>query len=68
MKIGKTRDLLKVIGDTKGTLLARMDTKDRNIKGITKAERLRSSGKNTQNNYTKNVLMTWITTMVGSLT
>ena len=63
--MGKTRDLLNVIGDTKGTLLAKMDTiKDRNIKGITKAERLRSSGKNTQKNYTKKVLMTWITTMV----
>ena len=67
--MGKTRDLFKKIGDTKGTLLAKMDTiKDRNIKDITESERLRSSGKNTQNNYTKNVLMTWITTMVGSLT
>ena len=46
-----------------------MDTiKDRHIKEITEAERLRSSGKNTQKNYTKKVLMTWITTMVWSLT
>ena len=46
-----------------------MDTiKDRNIKDITESERLRSSGKNTQKNYTKKVLMTWITTMVWSLT
>ena len=67
--MGKTRDLFKKIGDTKGTLLAKMDTiKDRNIKDITESERLRSSGKNTQNNYTKKLLMTWITTMVWSLT
>ena len=66
--MAKSRDLFKKVRGTKGTPLARMDTKDRNIKDITKAERLRSSGKNTQNNYTKNVLMTWITTMVGSLT
>ena len=67
--MGKTRDLFKKIGDTKGTLLAKMDTiKDRNIKDITESERLRSSGKNTQKNYTKKVLMTWITTVVWSLT
>ena len=66
--MGKTRDLFKKIGDTKGTLLAKMDTiKDRNIKDITESETLRSSGKNTQN-YSKKVLMTWITTMVWSLT
>ena len=65
----KTRDLLKKIGDTKGTLLAKIGTiKDRNIKDITEAERLRSSGKNRQKNYTKKMLMTWITTMVWSLT
>ena len=63
-KMGKTRDLFKKTGDTNGTLLAKMD---RNIKNITEAERLRSSGKNTQKNYTKKVLMTWITTMVWSL-
>ena len=48
--MGKTRDLFKKTGDTNGTLLAKMD---RNIKNITEAERLRSSGKNTQKNYTK---------------
>ena len=67
--MGKTRDLFKETEDTKGTLLVKMDTiKDRHIKEITEAERLRSSGKNTQKNYTKKVLMTWITTMVWSLT
>ena len=67
--MGKTRDLLKVIGDTKKTLPVKMDIiKDRNIKDITESEVLSSSGKNTQKDYTKKVLMTWITTMVWSLT
>ena len=60
--MGKTRDLLKVIEDTKKTLPVKMDIiKDRNIKDITESEGLRSSGKNTQKDYTKKVLMTWIT-------
>ena len=67
--MGKTRDLFKETEDTKGTLLVKMDTiKDRHIKEITEAERLRSSGKNTQKNYTKKVLITWITKVVWSLT
>ena len=41
--------------------------KDRNGKELTEAKRLRG-GKNTQKNYTKKVLMTWITTMVWVLT
>ena len=66
--MGKTRDLFKKIGDIKRTFPVKMDKiKDRKIKDITEAERLRSSGKNTQKNYTKKVLMTWITTMVWSL-
>ena len=45
-----------------------MDTiKDRNIKDITESERLRSSGKNTQN-YTKKVLMTWMWSHNGVIT
>ena len=37
--MGKTRDLFKKIGDTKGTLLAKMDTiKDRNGMDLTEAE------------------------------
>ena len=42
--------------------------KDRNGKDLTEQTRLRRGGKNTQKNYTKNVLMTWITTMVWSFT
>jgi len=40
---------------------------DRNYKDLTEAERLRRTGKNTQN-YTKKVLMTRITTVVCMLT
>ena len=55
---GKTRDLFKKVGDTKGTFHAKLGTiKDRN----------KGKGKNKQKNYTKKVLMTQITTMVWSL-
>ena len=38
-RMGKTRDLFKKIGDTKGTFHAKMDTiKDRNDKDLTEAE------------------------------
>ena len=38
-RMGKTRDLFKKIGDTKGTFLAKMSTiKDRNGMGLTEAE------------------------------
>jgi len=40
--MGKTRDLLKKIGDTKGTLHAKMGTmKDRNGKELTEAEAIK---------------------------
>ena len=65
----KTRDLIKKIGDIKGTFHARMGMiKDRSDKDLTEAERLKIGGKNTQKNYTKKVLMTQITMMVWSLT
>ena len=36
--MGKTRDLIKKIGDTKGTFLAKMGTiKDRNDKDLTES-------------------------------
>ena len=61
----KTRDLLKKIGDTKGTFHAKMGSiKDRNFMGLTKQKILRRGGKNTQKNYTKKILMTQITMMV----
>ena len=41
-RMGKTRDLLKKIRDTKGTFHAKMDTiKDRNGIDITKAEEIK---------------------------
>ena len=67
--MGRTRDLFKKTGAIKGTLHAKTGTiKDRNGKNLTEAEELRRGGMNTQKNFTKKVLMTWITTMVWSLT
>ena len=64
-RMGNTRDLFKIIRDTKGTFHAKMSTiKDRNSMDLTEAERLRRCGKNTQKNYTKKIFMTQITKMV----
>ena len=64
-RLGKTRDLIKKIGDIKGIFHAKMDTiKDRNSKNLTKQKRLRTGGKNTQKNFTDKVLLTQITRMV----
>ena len=61
---GKTRDLFKKIGDTKGTFHSKMGSiKDRNGMDLTEAEDikkrwqeiLRRGGKNTQNNCTKKI-------------
>ena len=63
--MGKTRDLLKKIRDTKGTFHVMMGTiKDRNSMDLTEAENIRRGGKNTQKNCTKNIFMTQIITMV----
>ena len=67
--MGKISDLFKKIGDIKGTFHARMGTiKKKNSKDLKKQKRLRRGGKNTQQNCTKKVLMTQMTTMVWSLT
>ena len=56
--MGKTRDLFKKIGDTKGTFHAKMGSiKDRNGMDLTEEQ-------NTQKNYTKKIFMTKITIMV----
>ena len=53
-RMGKTRDLLKKIRDTKGTFHAKIGTiKDRNGMDLTEAEDIGRGGKNTQNNCTK---------------
>ena len=62
-RMGKTRDLLKKIRDTKGTFHAKMGSiKDRNGMYQTEQKILRS-GKNTQN-CTKKIFTTQIITMV----
>ena len=64
-RTGKTRDHLKKIRNNKGTFHAKMGTiKDRNGMDLTEAETLTSSDKNTEENYTKKILMTQIATMV----
>ena len=56
--MGKTRDLFKEIGDTKGTFHAKMGTR-KNRHGMDLTEQiLRRSGKNTERNYTKKIFMT----------
>ena len=56
--MGKTRDLFKKIRDIKGTFHAKMGSvKDRNGMDLTEAEDIKKSGKNTQKNCTKNILM-----------
>ena len=72
-RMRKTRDLFKKVRDTKGTFHAKMGKiTNGNVKALTedtkKQEILRRSGKNTQKNCTKKVLMTQRTTAVWSLT
>ena len=63
--MGKTRDLLKKMIDTKGTFHAKMGSiKDRNGMDLTEAEILRRDGNNTEKNCTKKIFMTQITVMV----
>ena len=63
-RMGKTRNLLKKIRDTKGTFHAKMGTiKDRRSMDLTEAKRLRRGGKKTQN-YTKKIFTTQIIIMV----
>ena len=63
--MGKTRDLLKKIRDTKGIFHAKVDTiKDRNGMDLTKQKILKRGDKNTQKNDTKKILMIQLTMMV----
>ena len=64
-RMGKTRDLLKKIRDTKGIFHAKVDTiKDRNGMDLTKQKILKRGDKNTQKNDTKKILMIQLTMMV----
>ena len=63
--MGKARDYFKKIRDTKGTFHAKMGTiKDRNGMDLTEEEDIKKRWQDTQKNYTKNILMTQITTIV----
>ena len=65
-RMGKTRDLFKKIGDTKGTFHVKMGSiKDRNCMDLTEANILRG-GNNTQKSYTKKIFMTQITTTAAA--
>ena len=65
-RMGKTRDLFKKIGDTKGTFHVMMGSiKDRNCMDLTEANILRG-GNNTQKSYTKKIFMTQITTTAAA--
>ena len=47
--MGKTGDFFKKIRDTKGTFHAKMSTKkDRNVMGLTKAEKINNTQKTVQ--------------------
>jgi len=64
-KMEKIRNLFKKITDIKESLHAKMGTiKDRNGMDLTEQKILRRSGKNTQTNYTKKILITQIIPMV----
>ena len=58
-RMGKTRDLFKKIGDTKGIFHAKLGTiKDRNGMDLKKQTILTRGGKMTKKNYTKKIFMT----------
>ena len=57
--MGKNRDLVKKIRDTKGIFHEKMGTiKDRNGMALTQQKMLRRGGKDTQKNYTKKIFKT----------
>ena len=63
--MGKTRGFFKEIRDIKGKFHTKLGTiKERNGMDLTEAEDIKRGGKNTQNNYTKKIFITQITTMV----
>ena len=63
--MGKSRDLLKKIRDTKGTFHTKMGTiKDKNIMELTKAEDIKKRWQEYIEELCKKIFMTQITTMV----
>ena len=64
-RIGKTRDLFKNIGDTKGTFHAKMGTiKDENGMDLTEAGNIKKRWQDYTEELQKKILMTQIITMV----
>ena len=64
-RMGKMRDLLKKIRDTKGTFYAKMGTiKDRNAMDLTEAENIKKRWQEYKEELYKKIFMTQITTMV----
>ena len=64
-RMGKTRDLLKKIRDTKGTFHAKMGSiKDRNGMDLTEAEDIKKRWQDTRKNCTKKIFMTQIIMMM----
>ena len=62
--MGKTRDLFKKL-DTRGAFHAMMGRiKERNGMDLTEAEDIKKRWQQTQKNYTKNIFITQITTVV----
>ena len=64
-RMGKSRDFFKKSDTIKGIFHARMGIiKERNGKDLTKAKKIKKTCKNMHNKYKKEVLVTWITTLV----
>ena len=67
--MGKTRDLFKKTGTTKGTFHAKAgNIKDKTIKDLGEAEDIKKRWQEYTKNYTKKIFTTQITTMERSLT
>ena len=64
-RMGKTRDLFKKMGDTKGTFHIKMGTiKDRNGMDLTEAEDIKKKWQEYTEELYKKIFMTQMTTMV----
>ena len=67
--MGKTRDLFKKIGDTKGIFHVKMDTiKDRNSKDLTESEEIKKMWQEYTEELYKKGLDDLVTTMMWSIT
>ena len=64
-RVGKTRDLIKKIRDTKGPFQAKMGSmKDKNGMDLTEAEDIKKRWQKHTEDYTKKIFMTQTTVMV----